>query len=125
MKALRYVKGGRAAMLAVLVLAGTCCCARPTPDPADKNYAGQTGPDYELDVAFRQGVSKRTANTVVTRCTADNPVVIRTVVLRLAGGELRQYTTKVIAKSTRSEQAKLLVSCFNNDKAVVSAGWPS
>lgn len=122
MKARAFVKAGSAPMLAGLVLAGTISCASPNPT---RIYAGgPAGPGYELKVEFHQGVSKKTAKAVLTRCTAHNPVVTRTSAL-LTSGEIRQYTTKVIAKSATGKQAKQLVSCLNNDKAVVSVGWPA
>lgn len=115
-----FVKGGSAAILAGLVLAGTVSCVKPNPAA----NAGQAG-DGELDVAFHARVSKKTANEVVRRCTADNPHVIRTTALHLSDSNPRTYTLKVFAKTPISGEAtKQLTSCFNDDKAVASAAWP-
>jgi hypothetical protein len=112
-----------AAGLASLLLVGLVSCARPTPD--NSNHAGQSGPDYELDVAFRQNVSKSAVSALVTRCTGSNPVVIRTAAPSPTRGNRQQYATTVFASSATNKHAKQLVACFRSDKIVASAGWPA
>jgi len=120
----RFIGVGSAAILAVILVAGTGSCDRPYP----ASYIGHAGPDGELDVAFHGGVAKTTAVKVVQRCTAHNSIVIRTTPVRLRSSEPRHYGAEVIAAnsvSVDSRQAKRLLSCFTSDPAVEAAAWPA
>ncbi len=113
MTALR--RPGLATTSAALALAVLPGCASPP-----VVCAGQCAPPYELQVSFKAGTPPATVRSVLARCAAHDPVVIRVGQVQARPGEL--IVVMVYTRSMRTVRTSALVGCLQS--AGAGAGWP-
>jgi hypothetical protein len=106
-----------AMVLATVLLTTSGCSARPC--------AGQCGPPFQLQVAFRHGTSKPAAVAAMRKCQA-NPLVISIGQPYRAGpGAPGQWTALIYTKKLPSGPGPIpLLTCLHHSPAVTGATWP-
>jgi hypothetical protein len=109
-------RAGLAAAAAVLALAVLPGCGGPPPA-----CAGQCAPPYELQVTFKAATPPGTVRSVLARCAAHDPVVIRVGQALARKGEF--IAVMVYTRSMKTAPTAALLDCLQS--AGAGTGWPS
>jgi hypothetical protein len=110
--------------VAAVLMPGLAGCAGDT-----RPCAGQCGPPFQLQVAFRHGTSARAGRAVLRACTFGNPQVERIGRVEhrpLAAGAKPEPVAIVYTRSLGDggPAGRQLVDCLDSEPAVLGAAYP-